>query len=192
MNCLTSDKVYLYLESELPREEIARIEAHLPACQKCREVVAERRVFMEAVGSLPLLQVPPDFAQQVMARIFPEKSTVRLWILGLATGFSLVIAIFLAAFLQSGLNFSGAFVQLNRSLWTFISHLSVFFVKSIKVISLAFDLLPKITGYIFTTLKSMSSAVGIEAQVILALLTILLLVTAFFVVKRKVWIGEKI
>ncbi|MBN1224866.1 MAG: zf-HC2 domain-containing protein [Candidatus Aminicenantes bacterium] len=191
MNCLTPDQIYLYLEKDLPPEEMNRISSHIASCQKCRIGLKERTVFMEAVESLPLLQVPPDFAQQVMARIFTAKSSVRVWIAGLATGFSLVIAIFLAAFLQSGFSLSELFIQLNRSLWTFISNLSVFFVKTIKIISLVFDLIPKLSGYIYTTLTSITSVVGIEVQVTLIALTILMSFAAYFGLRRKIWTGEK-
>jgi len=191
MNCVTLEQIYLYLEKELPPEEMDRIHTHISSCQKCRAAVAERKVFMEAVKSLPPLQVPPDFTRQVMARVFTAKSSVRLWIAGLATGFSLVIAIFLATFLQSNFSLSGTFIHLNRSLWAFISNLSVFFVKTIKIISLVFDLLLRLSGYIYTTLASMTSAVGIEIQVILITLTILMSLTAYFGLRRKIWAGEK-
>jgi len=192
MKCLSLDKIYLYLETELPAEEMNRINNHIATCRNCRLAVENRKAISEAADSLPLFRVPPDFTQQVMARIFREKASTRLWIAGLATGFSLIVAIFLAAFLQSNLNLSGAFIQLNRILWNFVGSLSVFFVKSIKVVSLAFDLLLKLSGFIYTTLKSMTSAVGTELQIILVGLTIFISLTLFFGVRRLIWTGEKI
>jgi hypothetical protein len=192
MNCLSLDQVYLFLEGELTPEEISGITGHTATCEKCRNAVEDRRILMEAAESLPRLQVPSDVTQQVMARIFPQKSQIRLWIATLATGFSLVVAIFLAAFLQSNLSFSGTFIQLNRSLWGFVSNLSVFFIKLIKIISLAFNLLVQLSSYIYKALTSMTSVIGIEVQITLVVLTILLSVTAFYGVRRKIWSGENI
>ena len=192
MNCLTIEQVYLYLEDELTPEERSSIAGHVASCEHCRNAVEERRVLMEAAESLPPLQVPPDFSQQVMARIFPQKSQIRLWIAALATGFSLVIAIFLAAFLQADLSLSGTFIQLNRSLWSFVSSLSVFFIKFIKILSLAFNLLVQLGSYIYKALIGMTSVIGIEVQITLIILTILLSVTAIYGVRRKIWSGENI
>jgi len=192
MNCLSLDQVYLYLESELSPEESSGIASHIASCEKCRNAVEDRRILMEAAESLPPIQVPSDFTQQIMARIFPQKSQIRLWIAALATGFSLVVAIFLAAFLQSDLSLSGTFIQLNRSLWSFVSNLSVFFIKLIKIISLTFNLLVQLSSYIYKALTSMTSVIGIEVQITLVVLTILLSVTAFYGVRRKIWSGENI
>ena len=192
MNCLSLDQVYLYLENELTHEESSGIAGHIASCEKCRDAVEDRKILMEAAESLPLLQVPPDFTQQIMARIFPQKSQIRIWIAALATGFSLVVAIFMAAFLQSDLSLSGTFIQLNRSLWSFVSNLSVFFIKLIKVISLTFNLVVQLSGYIYKALASMTSVIGIEVQITLIILTILLSITAFYGVRRKIWSGENI
>jgi len=192
MNCLTIDQVYLYLENELTPEESSGIAGHIASCEKCRRAVEDRRVLIEAAESLPPLSVPPEFTQQIMARIFPQKSHIRIWIAALATGFSLIVAIFLAAFLQSDFSLSGAFIQLNRSLWSFVSHLSVFFIKLIKIISLTFNLLVQLSSYIYKALTSMTSVIGIEVQIALVILTILLSVTVVYGVRRKIWSGENI
>jgi hypothetical protein len=192
MNCLTIEQIYLYLENDLTPEERNRIAGHIAACETCRQAVEDRRVLTEAAESLTPFRVPPDFTQQVMARIFPEKSQIRIWIAALATGFSLIVAIFLAAFLQSGLSLSSAFIQLNRSLWNFVSNLSVFFIKLIKMVSLTFNLLVQLSSYIFKALTSMISIIGIEVQVTLIVLTILFSVTAVYGVRRKLWSGENI
>lgn len=192
MNCLTIDQIYLYLENELIPEERSRLAGHIAACEKCRRAVEDRRALTEAAESLPPLPVPPDFTQQIMSRIFPQKSQMRVWIAALATGFSLVVAIFLAAFLQSDLSLSGAFIQLNRSLWSFVSNLSVFFIKLIKIVSLCFNLLVQLSSYIYKTLTSLTSVIGIEVQITLVILTILLSVTAVYGVRRKIWSGENI
>jgi len=192
MNCLTIDQIYLYLENELIPEERSRLAGHIAACEKCRRAVEDRRALTEAAESLPPLPLPPDFTQQIMSRIFPQESQIRVWIAALATGFSLVVAIFLAAFLQSDLSLSGAFIQLNRSLWSFVSNLSVFFIKLIKIVSLCSNLLVQLSSYIYKTLTSLKSVIGIEVQITLVILTILLSVTAVYGVRRKIWSGENI
>ena len=192
MNCLTIDQIYLYLENELTPEERSLLAGHIAACEKCRRAVEDRRALTEAAESLPPLPIPPDFTRQIMSRIFPQKSQMRVWIAALATGFSLVVAIFLAAFLQSDFSLSGAFIQLNRSLWSFVSNLSVFFIKLIKIVSLCFNLLVQLSSYIYKTLTSLTSVIGIEVQITLVILTILLSVTAVYGVRRKIWSGETI
>ena len=192
MNCLSIDQVYLYIESELTAEESSRIAGHVASCEKCRKAVEDRKILMEAAESLPPLQVPSDFTQQIMARIFPQRSQIRLWIAALATGFSLVVAIFLAAFLQSDLSFAGTFIQLNSGLWSFVSNLSVFFIKLIKIISLVFNLLVQLSSYIYRALTSMTSVISIEVQITLVVLTILLSVTTVYGVRRKIWSGENL
>jgi len=95
MSCLTVRLVYLYLEDELPVEERERIEKHCSSCEPCRILLEDRKKMMQAVESLPPLVLPADFTQQVLAKVFPRVSSVRIWIAGLATAFSLMMFLFL-------------------------------------------------------------------------------------------------
>ena len=89
MNCLHLDQVYLYLEEELSPSEKSRVEEHLASCPKCQAAVEERRLLHQASDSLPLWEPPPDFTNQVMARLFPVRMSIRNWITVSVAGFSL-------------------------------------------------------------------------------------------------------
>ncbi|MCR4409437.1 MAG: zf-HC2 domain-containing protein [Candidatus Saccharicenans sp.] len=95
MSCPDLTQIYAYLDGELPAEDRLRLEEHLETCCRCRQLVADRRLFLEASSSLSKLDLPPDFSGRVMAGLPPLKSPVRLW-LWLAGGayllFSLMVA----------------------------------------------------------------------------------------------------
>lgn len=95
MSCPDLTQIYAYLDGELTAEDRLRLEEHLKACSRCRQLVADRRLFLEASSSLPQPDLPPDFSERVMAWLPPLKSPVRVW-LWLAGGayllFSLVVA----------------------------------------------------------------------------------------------------
>ncbi|MEX2080464.1 MAG: zf-HC2 domain-containing protein [Dehalococcoidia bacterium] len=55
--CITA-----YVDGELPPREIARFEAHLPACEACSRAVAEERVLKSMLStSLPNVPAPRSF-----------------------------------------------------------------------------------------------------------------------------------
>jgi hypothetical protein len=192
MSCLTVDKIYLYLEDELPVDERDSIDKHISVCEACKILLEDRKKMMQAVRSLPPLDMPADFTQQVMARIFPRTSPVRIWVAGLATGFSLMMFIFLAIFLQSDISFSGTIVRMNSSLWTFVKNLSVFSVKLIKIASVILGILIQFGGFVFKTLGSLATLVRPEFQIFLVTLTIIFSVSVLYMMRRKIWIGDKI
>jgi hypothetical protein len=192
MSCFTVDQIYLYLEDELSVEDNASIEKHISTCESCKILFEDRKKMMHAVGSLPPLDMPADFTQQVMALVFPHRSPVRIWLAGLATGFSLMMFILLAIFLQSDLSFSGMFIRLNSSLWTFVKNLSVFTVKLIKIASVIFGILIQFVSFVFKTMGSLTTIIRPEFQIFLILLTIILSFSALFMMRRKIWTGDKI
>jgi hypothetical protein len=51
-----------YLDNMLSERARRRLEAHLDACQACRQELAELRSAVEALGSLPMAEVPRSFA----------------------------------------------------------------------------------------------------------------------------------
>ncbi len=95
MNCPDLAQIYACLEKELSPEDRLRLEEHLATCSRCRRLLADRRLYLEASSSLPQLELPPGFTERVMAGLPPLKSPARLW-LWLAGGayllFSLVVA----------------------------------------------------------------------------------------------------
>ncbi|MGD9347061.1 MAG: zf-HC2 domain-containing protein [Candidatus Aminicenantes bacterium] len=192
MSCLTVRQVYLYLEDELTVEERESVERHLVSCESCKLLLEDRKKMMQAVETLPPIDLPADFTQQVMARVFPRVSTVRIWIAGLATSFSLMMFIFLAVFMQSDFSFSGLFVGLNSSLWTFVKNVSVFAVKLFKITSVVFEIIIQFVSFLFKTLGSLTTLIRPEFQVFLVILTIILSILTLYMMRRKIWTGDKI
>jgi hypothetical protein len=191
MSCLTPGQIYLYLEDELLTHEREAIEKHLASCEACQNMLQDRSVMMQAVERLPPLDMPADFTQQVMAKVFPKVSPVRIWIAGLATGFSLLMFIFLAVFLQSDISFSGLFVSLNGALWTIVRNLSVFTVKLFKVTSVIVEILVQFASFVIKTLGSLTTLIRPEVQIFLITLTVVLSISALALIRRKIWTGEK-
>jgi hypothetical protein len=192
MNCLSVRQIYLYLEDELPVNERTPIEKHISSCEPCKILLEDRKKMMQAVDSLPNLDMPADFTQQVLAKIFPRVSPVRIWIAGLATGFSLMMFIFLAVFLQSDISFSGMFVRLNSSLWSFVKNCSVFTVKLFKIASVIIEILIQFVSFVFSTLASLTTLIRPEFQFFLITLTVVLSLTALYTMRKKIWTGDKI
>lgn len=192
MSCVTVRQVYLYLENELPVDEREAIDKHLSSCEACKILLEDRKKMMHAVEALPPLDMPDDFTQQVMAKVFPRVSPMRIWIAGSATAFSMIMFIFLAVFLLSDISFSGVFVRLNGSLWAFVENLSVFIVKLFKIASVILEILIQFTGFVFKTLTSLATLVRPEFQIFLITLTIILFLSLLYKMRRKIWTGDKI
>jgi hypothetical protein len=51
-----------YVDNMLSERARRRLEAHLDSCQACRQELAELRATVEALGSLPMAEVPRSFA----------------------------------------------------------------------------------------------------------------------------------
>lgn len=60
---LTPDEIDRWLEQGLPKERVA----HLEACSRCAWEARETRALTRALGALPSLTAPPDFAERVLA-----------------------------------------------------------------------------------------------------------------------------
>jgi hypothetical protein len=192
MSCLTISQIYLYLEDELQASERESIEKHLTSCETCKIILEDRRVMMQAVENLKPLDIPADFTQQVITKVYPQVSPVRIWIAGLATGFSLMMFIFLVVFLQSDISLSGAFVRLNSVLWALVRNLSVFTVKLFKIVSVIFEILIRFASFVFKTLASLTTIIRPEFQIFLIALTVILSISVLYTMRRKIWTGEKI
>ena len=136
MKCLSIEKVYLYIEKELSEAENKKIEEHLTTCPKCQRALEERNLLLQAAESLPLWQPPPDFTQQVMAKIFPTKVPISSWIKAISAGFTSIILALFIFLLASGQNLSGLLISFNQTLWNLIKNFALLFVKIFKLSTL--------------------------------------------------------
>jgi hypothetical protein len=192
MSCPTVRQIYLYLEDELPVDERESVEKHISSCETCKILLEDRKLMMQAVETLPPLVLPADFTQQVLAKVFPRVSSVRIWIAGLATAFSLMMFLFLAVYLQSDFSLSGMFVSLNGSLWAFVKNLSVFTVKLFKIASVIFGILIQFVSFVFKALASFSTLIHPEFQIFLITITVVLSISGLYMMRKKIWTGDKI
>ena len=70
----------VYVDDMLPERARRRLEAHLDSCQACRQELAELRSAVEALGSLPMAEVPRSFtlAAAPVAEVRPRPAARRL------------------------------------------------------------------------------------------------------------------
>jgi len=191
MKCLSIEQIYLFIEKELPLSTNKKIEEHLATCRKCKNVLEERRHLVQASKNLPLWQTPPDFTQQVMARIFPIRVPLSAWLTAAYAGFgSIILAIFIL-FLVAGQNFSSLLTSLNHSLWNFVRNLSPVFVKLLKVASLFVKTLQQFFEYIIKAFASLTTIISPQVQIIIITIAIILISFSIYGIKRKILIGEQ-
>ncbi len=69
-----------YLDDMLSERARRRLEAHLDSCEACRQELAELRVTVEALGSLPMAEAPRSFtlAAAPVAEVRPRPAARRL------------------------------------------------------------------------------------------------------------------
>ncbi|UCC40438.1 MAG: zf-HC2 domain-containing protein [Candidatus Aminicenantes bacterium] len=191
MKCLGIDQIYLYLEKELSSEEKNKIEEHLAVCLKCKNAFEERSLLLEASDSLPLWQPPPDFTQQVMARIYPDKVTLREWLTALAVGFSSVIAALFAFFMITGQNLMTFLISSSHTLWNSVKNVALIFTKLFKLASLLINIIGQLAGYILENFARLTSLISPEIQIIIITFSIILFTSIIIGIRRKILIGEK-
>lgn len=191
MKCLRIEQIYLYLEKELSPAEDRKIHKHLAACPKCKKAVGERKLLLQASESLPLWKTPPDFAQQVMARIFPEKVSVWAWLGAAASGFaSMVLAVVLFA-LVTGQSLSSLLFSIYHTGLNFLKDLSPLFVKILKVATLLIKILQQLGELLLKGLTLLPTIISPPVQIILIAVAVLFIASSIYGIRRKLFIGEK-
>ena len=69
MNCRQARKLHgAYWDDELTQAERESLEAHFASCPSCRASYEELGRALEMAGSLPRVEVAPEFAERVLAR----------------------------------------------------------------------------------------------------------------------------
>ncbi len=192
MRCLRIEQIYLYLEKELPPAEEREIHKHLAACPKCKKAVEERRVLLQAAESLPLWKTPPDFTQQVMARIFPKRASPLAWLGAAASGFaSMILAIVIFA-LVTGQSLSSLIISIYHTSLDFLKNLPPLFAKILKVASLLVKILQQLVELLVKGLTLLTTIISPQVQIILIAVAIIFIASSIYGIRRKLLIGEKI
>jgi hypothetical protein len=77
MSCLRTIDIDLYLEGALDAPEKEDAARHLEGCAACREWLEERRLLLEALSSLPPVEVPTGFAAAVMSALPESRAAAK-------------------------------------------------------------------------------------------------------------------
>jgi len=191
MSCLSAEQIYMYLEKELSAPENKKVEKHLSSCLKCRKALEERKFFLQAVEGLPSWQVPANFSQQVMDRIFPVKVSLWEWLSALAGGsltFILALTIYILA---TGQNLASLFLSLQQTIWETIKNSTLVFIKFSKVISVILTTARQLLESLFKGLLQMLTVINPELQILIISILILASFLIIYGMRRKSLIGEE-
>ncbi|MEA4815758.1 MAG: DUF4349 domain-containing protein [Lachnospiraceae bacterium] len=67
--------ISLYLDKELNREEGAEFLAHLDKCEECRKIFEETKLIFEKTNSIPLIDLPNGYEDELFAKLKALKSS---------------------------------------------------------------------------------------------------------------------
>lgn len=191
MNCLTVEQIYRYLEKELQGPERQAVEKHLSICSRCANAVKERNLIIQAVENLPDLNLPPDFSEEVMNRIFPQKISLRGWITAFSGGVFAAVISLAAYFIINGYNSANTFISFYRALLDTFRNLSIMAAKFLKTTTLLFKVMVKIAGYGIKAVVGMANLLNTETQLVLILVTFIFSMLLLIKVRRLMSNGEK-
>jgi predicted anti-sigma-YlaC factor YlaD len=190
MNCLKISDVYIYLDGGLSADERASIESHLDSCPRCRAAVKERRRLAEAASSLPPLDLPADFTQQVMVRILPAKTSLPGWLIGLAAVLA-PLALLIGIFIQSGENLLDLLDRFGDSVWVFLKNAAVLTAKALTLIDLAGKLLRPLAQAVYRLLAIVPKLISPTAQILILFVGLAFLVALICAFGKRFLAGEK-
>ena len=191
MSHLRPDEIDLFLEGAAGPDEAARMKEHLAACKACDAVREERKAFLEAVGGLPDLEVPPDLAQRIMARVFPRKSRLSGRLVALAGASALLVFGGLAYVLATGGNLAGLLLGAGRSSWGAARDFSLALVKLTKLAVLSLTLLARFAGDLMEGMGRLGSMIGPEVYAAILFITLAAVAACFLGLRRKFAPGER-
>ena len=78
MNCQKTKKLLqLYIEDALTFGEKQLVEQHLEECSACRTELKSLSVTVKLIKSLPEISTPPDFTENIMAKISREEIQIQ-------------------------------------------------------------------------------------------------------------------
>ena len=169
---------------------VKRINHAKPSDQIHGRALEERRLLHTASLNLPQWDVPADFAEKTIERIFPvEKRKVRWIPVLVATCSSLFLITIFSAVLQ-GQQLPAFLFGIFRTVWGSIEKISLFAVKLIKISVDLFKVLQRFLEMITHNLSSLTGSLGTEIQVISISITLILLCTTAFIFRRIFITGE--
>jgi len=191
MGCLTIAQIYLFIENELAADEVRKIQKHLSTCTKCQNAVEERRILVQAANTLPQFELPPDFTERVMARIFPSRIPLRVWIRATAGGLSALTFAFFLFYVLSGKNLADLFVSINKFLLPTLRTLSTGIVKAFKLLWHLINIIAQFFDFVLKGFGKLTTILSPEIQIGFITLTLIASTLIFLTVRKKLMFGEK-
>jgi len=191
MGCLTIAQIYLFIENELAADEVRKIQKHLSTCTKCQNAVEERRILVQAANTLPQFELPPDFTERVMARIFPSRIPLRVWIRATAGGLSALTFAFFLFYVLSGKNLADLFVSINKFLLPTLRTLSTGIVKAFKLLWHLINIIAQFFDFVLKGFGKLTTILSPEIQIGFITLTLIASTLIILTVRKKLMFGEK-
>jgi len=191
MGCLTIEQIYLFIENELASDEANRVQQHLNTCSKCLEQVEERRILVRAAETLPPIELPSNFTQQVMANIFPSQTPVRTWIKAAASGMAAMIFAFSLFYIFSGKNLADLFVSINKFLLPTLRSISTGVVKAFKLVWYLINIVLQFLNFALKGFGELTTIMSPEVQIGIITMTLIAFTVIFLFVRKKIMFGEK-
>jgi hypothetical protein len=191
MGCLTIEQIYLFIENELDPEETRKIQKHLSMCAKCLKAVEERDVLVQAANTLPRFELPPNFTEQVMAKIFPGRIPLRVWVKATASGLSAMIFAFFLFYVFSGKNLPDLFISINEFLLPALQGLTTGVVKAFKLLWFLIKIVARFFDFALKGFGKLTTILSPEVQIGISALTLLVFTLIFLTVRKKLMFGEK-
>lgn len=191
MGCLTIKQMYLFIENELVSDESKKIQNHLNTCEKCRNLVEERHILVDAAESLPPFELPPNFSEQVMAKIFPGSLPLRVWIRATTGGLSAIILAFFLFYVFSGKNLAELFISVNKFLLPALRALSTGAVKTLKLVWHLTNIVAQFIDFALKGFGKLTTILSPQVQIGIVTLALIAFMFIFFMVRKKIMFGEK-
>lgn len=191
MSHLRPDEIDLLLEGVADPDAAARMEGHLTVCRACDAVRKERKAFLEAISDLPDLEVPPELAARIMARVFPRRRRLSRVLVVLAGAPALLAFGALTYVLSTGGDLAGLLLGAGKASWGAARDFSLALVKLMKLALLSFTLLARFAGDLWEGMARLGSM--IRPEVYAAGLFVALITTAacFLGLRRMLAHGER-
>ncbi len=191
MSHLRPDEIDLFLEGTAEPDEAARAEGHLAACAACDAVRRDRKAFLEAIGGLPDLEVPPDLAARILARAFPPKRRMSGAFVALAGAPAFLLIAGLAYALATGRNVVGLLIGAGKASWGAAADFSLALVKVTKLAILTLSLLARLTGDLMEGMARLSSMIRPEIYAAGLFIVLIAAAACFLGLRRMLAHGER-
>jgi len=191
MSHLRPDEIDLLLEGATEPDEAARMEGHLASCAACGAVREGRRAFLEALGGLPDLEVPPDLAARIIARAFPRRSRLPEGLVALAGISALFVFGGLGYVLATGGNLAGFLLGAGKASWGASRDFSLALVKLTKLSVLSLTLLAQYTEDLLKATGRVGSMISPEVYAAALFITVAVAAACFLRLRRKFAPGER-